>query len=159
MAPIPMVPAAAGYEHFNQRDRITCGGVASREALLQRLETIGALAPAAPLSFLVVHVGGLGLLADPETGPSALSAVARQVAELTGPLDLAGRYGASGIGIVLQGKGARQAAAVAARLQWCLDRLPEVRRPLFVEVFAASGTGENAPVLPKAAGDSLPDAG
>jgi GGDEF domain-containing protein len=154
-----MVPAAAGYEHFTQRERIASGGVASREALLQRLEAVGALAPAAPLSFLVVHIGGLGYLDDPDAGPRALGAVARKVAEITGPFDLAGRFGASGIGVVLQGRGPRQTAAIAARLQWCLERLAEVRRPLSVDVFAASGTGENAPLLPRAAGESLPDAG
>jgi hypothetical protein len=159
MAPIPMVPAAPGYEHLTQRERIVAKGVASREALLERLETIGDLAPEAPLSFLMIHIGGLGYLDNPDEGQLALAAITTKIAEVTGPLDLAGRYGASGIGVVLQGKGPRQTAAVAARLQWSLDRLPEMQRPLFGEVYAASGTGANAPALPAAACDSLPDVG
>jgi GGDEF domain-containing protein len=117
------------------------------------------LAPDAPLSFLVVHIAGLGYLHDGEAGPLALAAISRRIAELTGPLDLAGRYGAAGIGIVLQGRGSRATSALAARLQWSLQHLPEVAHPLYIEVYAASGTGANAATLPIAASESLPDVG
>jgi hypothetical protein len=159
IAPIPMVPACPGYEHVSQRERIASGAVAGREVLMQRLEALGTMAPDAPLSFLVVHVGGLGYLHDGDAGPRALAAIARRIAELTGPLDLAGRYGAAGIGIVLQGRGSRATSELAARLQWSLQHLPEVVRPLRIDVYAASGTGANAATLPIAAGESLPDVG
>jgi GGDEF domain-containing protein len=159
IAPIPMVPTCPGYEHLSQRERAASGAVAGREVLLQRLEALGDLAPDAPLSFLVVHIAGLGYLHDGEAGPLALAAISRRIAELTGPLDLAGRYGAAGIGIVLQGRGSRATSALAARLQWSLQHLPEVAHPLYIEVYAASGTGANAATLPIAAAESLPDVG
>jgi GGDEF domain-containing protein len=159
IAPIPMIPACPGYEHISQLERIASGAVAGREALLQRLETLGELAPDAPLSFLVVHVAGLGYLHDGVAGPAALAAISRRIAELTGPMDLAGRYGAAGIGIVLQGRGSRATSELAARLQWSLQHLPEVVRPLRIEIYAASGTGANAATLPVAAAESLPDVG
>lgn len=157
--PFPMIPASPGYEHLTHRERLDVPAVAGRDVLLQRLQALGELAPDAPLSFLVVHIGGLGQLRDAESGVGALAAIVNQIAELTGPLDMAGRIGPAEIGIVLQGRGTYAAAALASRLKWCLQRLPELARPLYVEVYAATGTGQNATMLPRAAADSLPDVG
>src|SRR5690606_26204920 len=57
--PIPLIPARAGYEHLTARERLEIPAAASREALIQRLEAVGELAPDAPLSFLVVTIHGL----------------------------------------------------------------------------------------------------
>lgn len=75
------------------------------------------------------------------------------------PLDLAGRYGGTAFGVILQGRGARSAGMVAARLQHQLNRLPEVIHPVHVDVYAATGTGACAAALPVAAAESLVDAG
>ena len=157
--PIPLIPARAGYEHLTSRERATTPAVATREALLQRLEIVGALSPDAPLSFLVVHVYGMGMLDDPDDATRALDAITRFIVGEIGPLDLAGRFSASSFGVILQGKGARATAALSAKLQYNINRLPEVQHPIRVDVYAATGTGSNASVLPTAAGDSLPEIG
>jgi hypothetical protein len=157
--PIPLIPARAGYEHLTSRERATTPAVATREALLQRLAIVGDLSPDAPLSFLVIHVHGMGLLEDPEDASRALEAITHFVVGEIGPLDLAGRFSASSFGVILQGKGTRATSALAAKLQFTLNRLDEVRHPIRVDVYAATGTGSNASVLPAAAGNSLPEIG
>jgi GGDEF domain-containing protein len=133
--------------------------VATREALLQRLEIVGALSPESPLSFLVADVEGMAKLREDGDAATALEAISRSIVAEIGPLDLAGRYTASSFGVILQGKGSRATSALAAKLQYSLNRLPELVHPMRVDVFAATGTGANATVLPIAAGDDLPDIG
>jgi hypothetical protein len=60
---------------------------------------------------------------------------------------------------VLQGTGATAAAAVQARLNFRLSRLPVMMPPLGVRVSAATGAGVNAGLLPVAATDSFEHAG
>ncbi len=157
--PIPLILARAGYEHLTSRERATTSAVATREALLQRLEIVGALSPDSPLSFLVINVQSIGMLQEDGDAAAVLEAIARNIVAEIGPLDLAGRYTASSFGVILQGKGSRATAALAAKLQYSLNRLPEAHHPVHVDVFAATGTGANATVLPTAAGDDLPEIG
>lgn len=127
----------------SERDRLT--GTATREALLARLEMIGGLAPAMPLSFLAVHVE-----AD-EPAEHLLKAVARRLRELIRATDALGRLDESTFGVVLQGTGVTAAGAVAARLAHHLNRLPGAPRDFAVAVAAATGTGLNGGTLPEAA--------
>jgi diguanylate cyclase (GGDEF)-like protein len=133
-------------------------GVATRQVLLDRLETLGQLAPHAPLSFLVVKLHGLAAINHElgfREGDCALQAVAECVAEFTRATDVVGRLAGSTFGVVLQGSGATAAGAVAARLTHHLAQLQANSRALRVTVSAATGTGLNAPMLPHAAADSL----
>ena len=157
--PIPLIPARAGYEHLTSRERATTPAVATREALLNRLEIAGQLSPTAPLSFLVVHICGMGQLGDLGVAERALEKIMRFITSEIGPLDLAGRYTANSFGIILQGRGVQATAALAARFQYTLNRLDEVPHPVRVDVYAATGTGLNAETLPVAAGDALPEIG
>ncbi len=130
----------------------------NRGALLERLDVVATLAPHAPLSFVVVKIDGLagGEGAD---GEVVLRAVAREVCRVLRPTDLAGRLTGTTLGIVLQGSGTTAAGAVAARLHYRLNRLPELNRPASVRVSAATGTGLNAEVLPVAAMESFQGCG
>lgn len=133
-------------------------GLMARDVLLERLAVVGELAPDAPLSFVVLKVYGLGDL-NRELGwracETVLGAVAGELRELTRATDAVGRLSGSTFGIVLQGTGATAAAAVEARLNYRLNRLPELLRPTHVLVSAATGTGVNAGTLPVAAMDSF----
>lgn len=133
-------------------------GVASRHALLLRLDTIGELAPAAPLSFLMVKVIGLGDF-DRECGEEGSDEVLRRVAStilgVTRATDMVGRMSGTGFGIVLQGTGCVGAGAVAARLAHHLGKAVQALPALRIEVAAATGTGINAETLPLAALDSF----
>lgn len=140
----------------------TLSGLTTRQALLAHLETVGALGPGAPLSFVVAKVEGLATLNQQlgwRAGDDALHAVARRVAGLTRATDLVGRLTGSAFGIILQGTGATAAGAVAARLAHHLNQLPELAGRATVAVSVATGTGVNADTLPVAAIDSLDDCG
>jgi GGDEF domain-containing protein len=102
-------------------------GVATRNALLDRLEAMGQLAPNAPLSF------------------------AERLRELTRGTDIVGRLTGTTFGIALQGTGVTAAGAVAARLTHHLNRLAELGPAVCVTVSAATGIGLNAETLPVAA--------
>jgi GGDEF domain-containing protein len=125
-------------------------GVATRQALLTKVEAIGEIAPTAPLSFLVVKVAGLG------SGESddQLRAVASKIGELTRGVDVVGRLTGTSFGIALQGAGFTAAGAVAARLTHRLNRLAELSPSVCITVSAATGTGVNAETLPIAAMDT-----
>ncbi|MCZ2111890.1 MAG: GGDEF domain-containing protein [Dehalococcoidia bacterium] len=133
-------------------------GLMPREALIERLAIVGDLAPDSPLSFVVVKVFGLGDL-NHELGwracETVLGAVAAELRELIRATDVIGRMSGSTFGVVLQGTGATAAAAVEARLNYRLNRLPGLLRPASVVVSAATGTGINADALPVAAMDSF----
>lgn len=131
--------------------------VGSRQALLERLACVGELGPTAPLSFVVIQVSGVEARGDVDsaTARTALQAVARRVHELTRAIDFIGRIAPTTFGVVLQGTGATAAAAVAARIQFHLDRLPEASTPIAVVVSVATGSGVNAETLPVAALDAV----
>lgn len=132
--------------------------VVARHQLLDRLELVGDLAPNAPLSFLIIQVTGLTRLRERRCGltqASVMAAVSRRVRELTRATDHVGRFTATSVGIVLQGTGAMAASAVAARLTFHLGQgLADIAPGLDVAVYAATGTGLDAEMLPIAAIDS-----
>jgi diguanylate cyclase (GGDEF)-like protein len=149
----PPIPFPAARSSFDALCR-----VASRRALLARLETVGELAPNAPLSFLVVKVDGLRAFnesAGREAGDGALKTVAAEIRELIRATDLAGRLSGATFGIVLQGTGATAASAVAARLSHRLNQLLGAASPVGVRVSAATGLGLHFETLPVAAMDSF----
>lgn len=127
-----------------ERDPLT--GAATREALLARLEMVGSLAPAMPLSFVAVHLEG-----GESERAELLCAVAGRMRELTRATDGVGRLDHETLGVVLQGTGVTAAGAVAARLAHHLNRLPGAPKEFCVTVSAATGTGINAGTLPHAA--------
>ena len=129
-------------------------GVASRQALLDRLAVVGELGPRAPLSFVAVRLEDDDGLSE-ETVESLEKAVAARLTELTRVTDVVGRLQERAFGIVLQGTGATAAGAVASRLSHHLNRLAELPRTTSVIVSAATGTGVNAHALVIAAMDSL----
>ena len=122
-------------------------GVATRQALLEALETMGQLAPRAPLSFVVVKVSGL---AHCDSG-DPLRQVAGRVQELVRATDVIGRLTGTSFGIALQGTGVTAAGAVAARLTHHLNRMADLHPAICITVSAATGTGVNAETLPIAA--------
>lgn len=125
-------------------------GLATRQALLDRLETIGELSPSAPLSFLVVKTSGTGRC----DSDAALRMVAAKIRELTRSTDVVGRLTGTSFGVVLQGTGVVAAGAVAARLTHHLNRLAELSPSVCITVSAATGVGLNAEMLPIAAMDT-----
>lgn len=131
-------------------------GVASRHALLLQLDTIGELAPTAPLSFLVISVSGLSAL-EYELGEractEALKTTAETIAIVTRATDMVGWMSESGFGVVLQGTGSIGATAVGARLAHHLDRALTAYPHVRAEVGTATGSGVNAEMLPVAAMD------
>ncbi|MGE3074173.1 MAG: diguanylate cyclase [Dehalococcoidia bacterium] len=125
-------------------------GVATRQALLNRTETMGELAPTAPLSFLVVKVAG----AKGIDSEDQLRLIASRINELTRGVDIVGRLTGTSFGIALQGAGYTAAGAVAARLTHHLNRMAELSPSICITVSAATGTGVNAETLPLAAMDT-----
>lgn len=125
-------------------------GMTTRQALLERLEAMGELAPHAPLSFLVVKVSGLPAGEDADS----LRTIAGRIRELTRGVDVVGRFTGTTFGIALQGTGVTAAGAVAARLGHHLNRIAELSPSICITVSAATGTGVNAEVLPVAAMDT-----
>ena len=136
---------------FPSIDLDSATGVATRTALLERLEAMGQLAPLAPLSFLVVKVSGLTHC----DGEAALKDIAGRVRQLSRATDTVGRLTGTSFGIALQGTGATAAGAVAARLTHHLNRLAELSPSICITVSAASGTGINADTLHVAAMDTF----
>ncbi|MBA4181599.1 MAG: hypothetical protein C0506_13495 [Anaerolinea sp.] len=133
-------------------------GVPGKQALLERLEVIGALAPEAPLSFVVVRVYGLEAIQqrkDASAADALLHDVAARMRELARGTDVMGRLSSSSFGLVLQGTGATAAGAVAARLSHHLNQIAAASPPAEVRVSAATGRGMNAAMLPGAAMDSF----
>ena len=142
------------------RDTLT--GVATRQSLLEQIERIGDLAPAAPLSFVVVKLQGLDRLnriSGWRAGDETLCVVARAVQDLTRATDMVGRLSGSAFGVILQGSGATAAGAVAERIGHHLRRLTCVANPVQAIVSVATGTGINADTLPVAAIDSFLNCG
>lgn len=133
-------------------------GVASRHALLLQLDTIGELAPGAPLSFMVVSLSGLGALSR-ELGDAAcneaLKTTAATIAEVTRATDMAGWMSEAAFGVVLQGTGAVGASAVGSRLGHHLERALQPFPHVRASVSTATGTGLNAEMLPVAAMDNF----
>lgn len=129
-------------------------GVSSRQALMDRLATVGELAPRAPLSFVAVRIEDAEDLTPAERGQLE-KAVAGRLRELTRATDMVGRLEDDSFGIVLQGAGATAAGAVSCRLAHHLNRLAELPRTAAVVVSAATGTGANAETLAVAAMDSF----
>jgi diguanylate cyclase (GGDEF)-like protein len=159
--PSPARPFFASAVRGRFRTDPLCG-VATRQVLLERLDTLGELAPQAPLSFLVVKLHGLAAINHElgfQAGDAALRDVAECVSRLTRATDMVGRLAGSTFGVVLQSTGATAAGAVTARLAHHLGQLPSRGRQLRVTVCAATGTGINAAMLPHAATDSFGDCG
>lgn len=129
-------------------------GVASRQALMDRLTTVGELAPKAPLSFVAVRIVDAEDL-DPTGLAQLQKSVAKLLGELTRATDMVGRVDDGAFGIVLQGTGTTAAGAVASRLSFHLNRIAELPRTAAIIVSAATGTGVNAETLAVAALDSF----
>lgn len=132
----------------------------ARDEFLDRLEVLGEVGPGSPLSFLLVHLrpreerprGGV----REEQG--IVQALALQAGQLLRPTDALGAWSANALAVALQGAGATAAAAVAARLSYHMNHRLEDEAPGFeVVVYAATGIGANAMVLPTAALESLPE--
>jgi len=154
LPPVALVRPPRGWE----RDRLC--GVATRQALIERLETLAELSPNAPLSFALVKVHGLAETNRVEgfqAGDAVLRGVAAKVLEFTRATDFVGRFTSSSFGVVLQGSGATAAAAVAGRLEHHLRTTGPSRTS--IDVSVATGRGMNATMLPLAAVDSLTGAG
>lgn len=143
-----------------KRDRSSGSALLDRATLVSRLAMIGELSEQAPLSFIAVKVCGVRGLHD-RRGCAAcedvLKHVARELQALVRATDSVGQLNASSFGVILQGTGAIAAAAVAARLTYRLNRLPDVLQSVEVRVGAATGIGLNAGILPGAAVDSFED--
>jgi len=127
--------------------------ISTEGELLERLETIGELAPTAPLSFLVVKVQGV----NEANAQDTLETVGGRIRSLARCTDAVGRVGAAAFGIVLQGSGVAAAGAVAARLTHHLNRIAELQPSVCITVTAATGKGMNALALPVAAMDNTED--
>lgn len=133
--------------------------VLDRRELFETVERVGEIAPAAPLSFLVVTVDGLAELARDEA-TLTMRLVSGRVRSLTRAVDAVGRMGEASLGVLLQGTGVTAAGAVAARLSHHISQVVRGLNPqLGVHVTAATGTGANWPTLPVAATPTLPDCG
>jgi diguanylate cyclase (GGDEF)-like protein len=146
--------APARFERSVDQDRLC--GVATRHALIERLETLSALSPNAPLSFVLIKVHGLAdtnRLEGFQAGDAVLKDVATTVKALVRATDMIGRFTSSSFGVVLQGAGATAAGAVAARFDHHLNFSGPNRVTIAVSV--ATGRGLNATALPLAAVDSL----
>jgi len=156
-APIPLIPAHPGYEHLTREERAQRPGVATRNALLERLALLESIAPAAPLSLLLVRVEGLGDLEQPGPldAPVVVAEVASALSRLTAPTDLVGRFESATFGVVLQGRGAGSAALMSARVCHHLNALPILRFPVEVRAGVATGTGATQRMLVTAAADAL----
>ena len=150
-APAPVEHESAAPIAIPAAELDPATGVATRQALLDRLEAMGQLAPRAPLSFLVVKVAGLAK----GEGDDPLRRVAARVHELARAVDVVGRLSGTSFGIALQGTGVTAAGAVAARLTHHLNRLAELSPAICITVSAATGTGINAETLPVAAIDTF----
>jgi diguanylate cyclase len=157
-APKPLVL----HEVLRPAERDLLCGVATRQALLERLETVGSLAPAAALSFVVVKVEGIAAINRDRglrDGDRVLRAVAELVKAYTRATDTVGRLTGASFGVVLQGTGSTGASAVAARLSFHLGQLAVDGRRVLAQVTVATGKGINADTLPVAAFDSFDDCG
>jgi GGDEF domain-containing protein len=121
---------------------------------MDRLNTVGELAPKAPLSFVAARIVDAEEMTTTEVA-ALQKAVANRLRELTRATDMVGRVEENAFGIVLQGTGATAAGAVASRLSFHLNRLAELPRTAAVVVSAATGTGANAETLAVAALDSF----
>ncbi len=143
---------------FGSFERDPLCQVATRRALFEHLERVGALAPSSPLSLVVVKVNGLAALNRDEgwrRGDDLLEQIAGRIRSFTRTTDVVGRLTGSSFGLVLQGTGATAAGAVASRLAFQLHRPSIVPPPAGVTVSVATGSGINAETLPMAALDSL----
>jgi GGDEF domain-containing protein len=135
-------------------DRDLLTGLASRQALLDRLVSFGSLAPTAPLSFVAARIDGADEM-DEADYEELQRSIARKLRELSRPMDLAGRLADDTFGVVLQGTGATAAGAVSSRLAHHLNLLPELDGDMAIIVSAATGKGTNAETLAVAALDSF----
>lgn len=157
LAHVSLVPARAGYEHLTPQERSGQAAVATRSALVQRLSLLAAIAPAAPVSFLLVKIEGLSSLErlDPSGTPAIVREVAAALSRLADPTDLVGWVQDATFGVVLQGRTAGSAALTSARISHHLNLLPVMRHPARARVAAATGTGASAGALLAAATDTL----
>jgi len=157
LAPLSLIPTRAGYEHLTPQERSQQPAVATRRALLQRLSLLAAIAPAAPVSFLLVEIEGIADLEylDPVSSPTVISEVTDSLSRLSDPTDLVGRFEHATFGIVLQGRAAGSAALISARIGHHLNLLPLMRHPARALVAVATGTGASASALVAAAADAL----
>lgn len=132
----------------------------SREGLWERVRTMGELAEGAPLSVVAVRVAGLARLHERkgwEACEEVVSTVAAEIKTLVRATDSVGRLNASTFGVALQGCGSTAASAVAARLTYRLNRIPEVIPAVRIDVSAATGTGIHSDVLIDAALEPFDD--
>ncbi len=146
------------FDRFGGAHRDGLCDVATREDLLNRLDTVGDLAPLAPLSFVAVKVVGLRELnreRGHSKGDEVLRIVADTVVRWTRATDMVGRISGNEFGVVLQGTAAAGADAVAARLGFHLAQALAAYPMVRCEAAAATGTGANATLLATVALDPL----
>lgn len=165
LAPPPVLPAALVERSrvipFPSKSRRPDGAaILSHEGLLERVMTVGELGQEAPLSVVAVRLAGLSVLQERRGWTACegvVQAVSTELRTLVRATDSVGRINAGTFGVVLQGCGATAACAVAARLTYRLNRLPEIIHAIRVDVSAATGTGVNADVLVEAALEPFDD--
>ena len=131
--------------------------LASEAELRDRLDLLGELAPAGPLSFIAINIYGLAELKpdDWRTPAHVVDAVGREALGVVRATDLLGRLSSASYGLVLQGAAGARAAAAVDELSEVLRELPVGEAPIEIVVSAATGTGANADLLPRAAVESL----
>ena len=131
--------------------------LASEAELTDQLELLGQLAPAGPLSFIAITIHGLAELEphDWRTPAHVVDAVGLPANGVVRATDLLGRLSNASYGLVLQGAAGARAAAMADELTQILGELPVGAAPIEIVVSAATGTGVNADLLPRAAVESL----
>jgi len=87
-----------------------------------------------------------------------VQSLAVRAQEFLRPTDALGAWTGTSLGVVLQGSGPAAASAVASRLAFHMNQHLAQETPGYqVAVYAASGRGFNASVLPEAALESLDD--
>lgn len=125
-----------------------------RDEFLDRLEVLGEVGPNSPLSFLLVRLRTRDTrpCGAARTEQGLVQALGLQAVHLLRPTDALGTWSGNSLAVALQGAGATASAAVAARLSHHMNQRLDDEAPGFeVVVYAATGIGANAMVLPSAA--------
>ncbi len=140
------VLATGGEEREGGRGAARSRRMLSRVELMHQLDAVAEIAPRAAHSFLAVRVAGLDAV-ERARGDVGVRFVRRGVgdalSELARGTDLVGELDGATFGVLLQGAGATAAAATAARLTHCLNRLPFLPQACSVVIGSATGTGSH----------------
>lgn len=144
-------PAPVTAHTAPSRKRAARRSMAGHRTLMRALDHLAEIAEDAPLSFLLVQV-------DNARSVDIGAVLALSQASIS-PMDRAAVYGPTQVGIILQGAGATRAAQTASLLEHRINASGVLPERSGVRVSAATGTGENALVLPQAAVTSFDDCG